>query len=113
MLEEEKGEISSLEQEVLESIKDQEILSRNPDAEHTAGLTFGQRMADRLANLAGSWGFIFIFTGTLLLWILLNTISLFKQPFDPYPFILLNLVLSCIAAVQAPVIMMSQRNNFV
>jgi uncharacterized membrane protein len=86
----------------------QEILSRNPDQELTEGQTFGQRMADHLAGLAGSWGFITIFMAVLLSWIAINTISLFKTPFDPYPYILLNLVLSCIAAIQAPVIMMSQ-----
>ncbi len=108
LLKEEKGEISSLEQEVIESLKQQEILSINPDAEHVAGMTIGQRMADRLASLAGSWTFILSFAGVLLCWILINTISLLRQPFDPYPYILLNLVLSCLAAMQAPIIMMSQ-----
>ena len=108
LLQEEKGEISSLDQEVIESLRAQEILSRNPDQELTEGLTFGQRMADQLAGLAGSWGFILLFMAVLLAWIAINTISLFKTPFDPYPYILLNLVLSCIAAIQAPVIMMSQ-----
>jgi len=108
LLMEEKGEISSLDREVIESLRAQELLSRNPEEELTAGLTFGQQMADRLAGLAGSWGFIIIFIGVLLSWIAINTIGLFKQPFDPFPYILLNLVLSCIAAIQAPVIMMSQ-----
>lgn len=108
LLKEEKGEISSLEQEVIESLRQQEILSINPDAEHVAGMTIGQRMADRLASLAGSWAFILSFAGILLCWILINTISLLRQPFDPYPYILLNLVLSCLAAMQAPIIMMSQ-----
>lgn len=108
LLREEKGEITSLDQEVIESLRQQEILSRNPDAEHAAGLTFGQRMADRFAILAGSWGFILSFAGILVIWILINTVMLLRQPFDPYPFILLNLVLSCLAAMQAPIIMMSQ-----
>jgi uncharacterized membrane protein len=108
LLKEEKGEISSLEQEVIESLRQQEILSINPDAEHVAGMTIGQRMADRLASLAGSWIFILSFAGVLLCWILINTINLLRQPFDPYPYILLNLVLSCLAAMQAPIIMMSQ-----
>lgn len=108
LLQEEKGEISTLEQEVIESLKEQEILSKNPDAELVAGLTFGQRTADRLAGVAGSWGFILLFSGVLLLWIGVNTVGLLRQPFDPYPYILLNLVLSCIAALQAPIIMMSQ-----
>jgi len=108
LLLEEKGEISSLDEEVLESLRQQEVLSRNPDAEHDTGLTFGQRMADSFADVAGSWGFILTFGGVLLVWITLNVIGLFRQPFDPYPFILLNLVLSCLAALQAPIIMMSQ-----
>lgn len=108
LLQEEKGEINSLDHEVLESLRQQDLLSRNPDAEHLAGLTFGQRMADRLACLAGSWGFILLFAGVMLLWILINTVLLVRPSFDPYPFILLNLVLSCIAAIQAPIIMMSQ-----
>jgi uncharacterized membrane protein len=108
VLEKEKDEISSLDQEVIESLQKQQVLSREPDDELTQGLTFGQRMADRFAALAGSWGFILSFSGVLVVWVLINTIMLVKQPFDPYPFILLNLALSCIAALQAPIIMMSQ-----
>jgi uncharacterized membrane protein len=108
LLKEEKGEISTLEQEVIESLRQQEVLSRNPDVELDARLTFGQRMSDRFAGLAGSWGFILGFSAILLLWVLVNVIGLLRQPFDPYPFILLNLVLSCLAAMQAPIIMMSQ-----
>jgi uncharacterized membrane protein len=65
-------------------------------------------MADRLASFGGSWTFLIIFASILLIWISLNSFLLLKRPFDPYPFILLNLVLSCLAAIQAPVIMMSQ-----
>jgi uncharacterized membrane protein len=108
LLQVEKGELSSLEQEVIESLRQQEVLARNPDLELDAGLTFGQRMSDRFAGLAGSWGFILSFSAILLIWVLINVIGLFRQPFDPYPFILLNLVLSCLAALQAPIIMMSQ-----
>jgi len=108
LLQEEKGEISSLEQEVIESLRQQEILSTNPDLELDATLTFGQRMSDRFSGLAGSWGFILGFSAILLLWVLINVIGLLRQPFDPFPFILLNLVLSCLAALQAPIIMMSQ-----
>jgi uncharacterized membrane protein len=108
LLKEEKGEISTLEQEVIESLRQQEILSTNPVLELDATLTFGQRMSDRFADLAGSWRFILSFSAVLVLWILLNVIGLLRQPFDPYPFILLNLVLSCLAALQAPIIMMSQ-----
>ena len=108
LLEEEKGEISSLEREVIESLRQQEILSTNPVLELEAAQTFGQRMSDRFADLAGSWGFILSFSAVLVLWVLINVIGLLSQPFDPYPFILLNLVLSCLAALQAPIIMMSQ-----
>jgi uncharacterized membrane protein len=108
LLEKEKDEISSLDQQVIESLQKQELLSKDPGDEITKGMTFGQRMADRFAAVAGSWGFILSFGGFLLIWILINTIMLFRPPFDPYPFILLNLALSCIAALQAPIIMMSQ-----
>ena len=73
-------------------------------------ITFGQRASDKLAEFAGSWFFIISFTLFLIIWILINVYFL-KNPFDPYPFIMLNLVLSCIAAVQAPLIMMSQKRQ--
>ena len=72
--------------------------------------SLGQRAADRIAKFAGSWAFIFSFTGVLLLWMVINTMLALKA-FDPYPFILLNLVLSCVAAIQAPLIMMSQNRQ--
>lgn len=108
LLQEEKGEISSLEREVLESLQQQELLSKNPETEFAEALTLGQHMADRLASLAGSWGFLISFAGVLLLWVILNSVAIFTKPFDPFPYILLNLLLSCLAAVQAPIIMMSQ-----
>lgn len=73
-------------------------------------ITFGQRASDKLAEFAGSWFFIIAFTLFLIIWILINVYFL-KNPFDPYPFIMLNLVLSCIAAIQAPLIMMSQKRQ--
>lgn len=73
-------------------------------------ITFGQRASDKLAEFAGSWFFIIAFTLFLIIWILINVYFL-RNPFDPYPFIMLNLVLSCIAAVQAPLIMMSQKRQ--
>ncbi len=72
--------------------------------------TLGQRAADAIAKFAGSWAFIFSFTGVLVLWMIINTV-LSAKAFDPYPFILLNLVLSCVAAIQAPLIMMSQNRQ--
>lgn len=71
----------------------------------------GQNIADSVAKFGGSWTFILIFIFILLFWIVLNSIALMKKPFDPYPYILLNLVLSCLAALQAPVIMMSQNRQ--
>ena len=73
-------------------------------------ITFGQRASDKLAEFAGSWVFIIAFTLFLLIWVLIN-IYFLKNPFDPYPFIMLNLVLSCVAAIQAPLIMMSQKRQ--
>lgn len=111
VLETEKGELSSLEEQVMKSLKEQELLSKNINVEFEQKLTLGERMADKLAEFAGSWRFITIFVGVLFVWILMNSIVLLLRPFDPYPFILLNLVLSCLAAIQAPVIMMSQNRQ--
>ena len=111
LLESEKGELTSLETEVLDSIRRQDILSRNPDDEIQSDLTFGQRVADRIAAIGGSWKFIISFGITLFVWISINSVVLLTRPFDPYPYILLNLVLSCLAAIQAPIIMMSQNRQ--
>jgi uncharacterized membrane protein len=111
LLEAEKGEITTLDQEVLESLRQQDILSMNPEEELQSNLTVGQRLADRVANIGGSWKFISWFTFIFVIWILSNSVFLFARPFDPYPFIFLNLVLSCLAAIQAPVIMMSQNRQ--
>jgi len=111
LLESEKGELTTLDHEVLESLQRHETLSSNVDAEFEKDSTLGEKMADGVASFGGSWTFLIIFASVLFIWIALNTILLLKKPFDPYPFILLNLVLSCIAAVQAPVIMMSQNRQ--
>lgn len=78
---------------------------------HEENQTFGDRISDKIADYAGSWPFIIIFVIILFSWITVNSIQLFSHPFDPFPYILLNLVLSCIAALQAPVIMMSQNRQ--
>ena len=105
--------------EVLEDIRhdmtDEEVLnlladSKISESPATEKYTLGQRAADAIAKFAGSWAFIFSFTGVLLLWMVVNTI-LAADAFDPFPFILLNLVLSCVAAIQAPLIMMSQNRQ--
>ena len=95
-------------EEVLELLADSRV-SVNP-SEEKEKYTLGQRAADAIAKFAGSWAFIFAFTGVLILWMLVNTL-LAAKAFDPYPFILLNLVLSCVAAIQAPLIMMSQNRQ--
>ena len=94
-------------EEVLNLLADSKI-SVNPEKEKR--LTLGQRAADAIAKFAGSWAFIFSFTGVLILWMAANVL-LAAGAFDPYPFILLNLVLSCVAAIQAPLIMMSQNRQ--
>jgi len=111
MLESEKGELSQLDTEVLESLKQQELLASNVDATFDSRATFGERLADRIADFGGSWTFMILFGGFLTAWIVMNSLVVFWRPIDPYPFILLNLVLSSLAAVQAPVIMMSQNRQ--
>jgi uncharacterized membrane protein len=111
VLETERGELSTLEDDVVRSLREHEVLAANADEEYSRSVTFGQRLADRIAEFGGSWRFILIFAAVLVIWITINSLILFYRPFDPYPFILLNLILSCLAAVQAPVIMMSQNRQ--
>jgi len=111
LLEEEKGELTELDKEVIEGLRKHEILAANPDIDFDKNLTLGQRLADIIASFGGSWRFIIIFGVFIALWIGVNLLTLFSRPFDPYPFILLNLVLSTLAALQAPVIMMSQNRQ--
>ncbi|MBC6990539.1 DUF1003 domain-containing protein [Hymenobacter sp. BT491] len=106
----EVGELSDLEQTVLDHIEGHSTLTDKLE-EEVEPLTLGQRLADRIAAFGGSWTFILSFFGVLLLWIVLNAWWLRNGGFDPYPFILLNLLLSCLAAMQAPVIMMSQNRQ--
>ena len=109
-LERELGELSDMETKVVAALKNNTLLAGNPDDEGPAA-TFGQRVADRVATFGGSWTFIIIFITFLLGWIGVNVFWLSNNGFDPYPFILLNLLLSCIAALQGPVIMMSQNRQ--
>jgi len=111
LLESEKGEFTTLEQDVLDSIQDQEILARNVEAEFDQKWSFGERLADRIATFGGSWAFLILFGVFIALWIGMNSFVLVFHPPDPYPYILLNLVLSCLAAIQAPIIMMSQNRQ--
>lgn len=110
-LEQQKGELSELEQAVLRSLHEQEAVAQNVNTEFTETITFGQRLSDRVAQFGGSWSFIILCLVVLSLWITVNSGLLLAHPFDPFPFILLNLVLSCIAALQAPIIMMSQNRQ--
>jgi uncharacterized membrane protein len=111
IIQRDKGEVSALEQQVVKSLEERGLLSQNTNVEFDRRLTFGERLSDKLADYAGSWRFIGIFFGVLLLWISVNATALIWKPFDPYPFILLNLILSCLAAIQAPIIMMSQNRQ--
>jgi len=111
LLEQDRGELSALDREVINSMESGQIISRSSEDQIGENSTFGERLADKVASFGGSWTFILIFLGVLGTWITVNAVALMGTPFDPYPFILLNLVLSCIAAAQAPVIMMSQRRQ--
>lgn len=111
ILSEEKGTLSEFEKEVLDSIVEKDILSKDVDATYETKVSWGERLSDKIAQFGGSWPFIIIFLFFILIWMGINVIILAKRSFDPYPFILLNLVLSCIAAIQAPVIMMSQNRQ--
>ena len=107
----ELGELTQVEKTVIQSIIDRTIVSGNLDDDDTEGTSFGQRVADKVASFGGSWTFIISFGLFLVLWIASNIVLLSNKGLDPYPFILLNLILSCIAALQAPVIMMSQNRR--
>jgi uncharacterized membrane protein len=101
---------AQIEKELQEKIRRRERVSKNVHVIHQEQLTFGQRVSDRLADVAGSWTFIFCFGITLVAWVFLNTAALIHH-WDKYPYILLNLFLSMLAAIQAPVIMMSQKRQ--
>ena len=111
LLESEKGELTSLEQEVVQSLREHEVLAKDTDSEFEEKWTLGERLADRIAAFGGSWTFLISFGAFLAIWIGINSAVLIWRPVDPYPFILLNLMLSCLAAIQAPIIMMSQNRQ--
>ena len=106
----EAATLGAAEQAVFAAARERAIISRNVEANFTEELTFGQRLADKVAVFGGSWSFIIVFGLILAAWVLLNTLLLVR-PFDAYPFIFLNLILSMLAAIQAPVIMMSQNRQ--
>jgi uncharacterized membrane protein len=108
LLRAEKGELTELDRQVAESIANYETLAANTVEDFEERRTFGERLSDGLAKFGGSWIFIIFFGVVLAVWIAINALLAGSERFDPYPYILLNLILSCIAALQAPVIMMSQ-----
>ena len=107
----EQGETENIEKDLEKSLKESEILAENMNDVYDEKLKLGDRWADKIASFGGSWKFIIIFGTVLFIWISINSWFLFHKPFDPYPFILLNLILSCLAAIQAPIIMMSQNRH--
>jgi len=110
ILREEHGEYSDLDREVAESIARQETIAENVEDDFEEHRTLGEKLSDHLASFGGSWSFLISFGVVLIGWMALNVVMA-ASAFDPYPFILLNLVLSCLAAVQAPIIMMSQKRQ--
>ncbi|MBK8884271.1 MAG: DUF1003 domain-containing protein [Bacteroidales bacterium] len=111
IIEQERGEMDNIDKDVMNALKNNSILSENIEDEIVGRLTLGQKMADKIATFGGSWTFIITFFSFILLWIGVNIWILTTKPFDPFPFILLNLILSCLASIQAPIIMMSQNRQ--
>ncbi|MDH1407095.1 DUF1003 domain-containing protein [Acinetobacter johnsonii] len=111
LLKSEKGEVTDLEYEVIKSLQQHEVITKNVENQLDQNWTLGERLADKIATFGGSWAFLMCFATFLAIWIIVNTVVMVTHPADPYPFILLNLILSCIAAIQAPVIMMSQNRQ--
>ena len=107
----EKGELSELEQAVLHSLQTHQTLAADVDSDYEENWSLGERLADRIADFGGSWTFLIVFGLFIVAWIMINSLVLYWRPVDPFPFILLNLLLSCLAAVQAPIIMMSQNRQ--
>ncbi len=111
LLQQEHGEFSELDREVAESIARQDTIAENTEEEFEEHRTFGEKLSDHLASFGGSWAFLTSFALLLVVWMSINVIRGETGAFDPYPFILLNLILSCLAAIQAPIIMMSQKRQ--
>ncbi|MDX2001409.1 MAG: DUF1003 domain-containing protein [Chitinophagales bacterium] len=111
LLKDESGDLNNLQKQVLQSMRMSQMVSRDIEPEMERDLTIGERLADKIAEFGGSWAFILSFFSFLIGWILINLFLLGNKAYDPYPFILLNLILSCLAAIQAPIIMMSQNRQ--
>ncbi|GMV53761.1 MAG: DUF1003 domain-containing protein [Chlorobi bacterium] len=111
LIQQKTEELSDVDIEVIQAITGNSVIADNIEPGIDASLSLGQRIADRIADFGGSWTFILSFMGFIVLWMIVNIWFVTVHPFDPYPFILLNLVLSCLAAIQAPIIMMSQNRQ--
>lgn len=111
LIEEERGELTALDERVLTSLHEHEIVTQNMSARLEENLTWSQKLSDGMATFGGSWPFLILFSFFIFVWIGYNEWSSNPVHFDPYPYILLNLILSCIAAIQAPIIMMSQNRQ--
>ncbi|PIL17483.1 hypothetical protein P775_24145 [Puniceibacterium antarcticum] len=111
LLANERGELGELDRQVIDSLQSGQLITQHLIDGESDQISFGGRAADRVASFGGSWTFIILFVTVLLCWMALNVVGILAHPFDPYPFILLNLALSSLAALQAPVIMMSQRRQ--
>ena len=111
LLQQEHGEFTELDRQVAESISNQDTIAENTEEEFEEHRTLGEVLSDHLASFGGSWAFLISFFTVLVIWMGFNLFQGETSAFDPYPFILLNLVLSCIAAIQAPIIMMSQKRQ--
>lgn len=111
LIAQEKGELDAIDKDVMDAVKNNSVLSENIEDEIEGKLTIGQKLADKIAMFGGSWTFIITFFSFILVWMCINIWVLATRPFDPFPFILLNLILSCLAAIQAPIIMMSQNRK--
>ncbi len=111
LLKTENQQLDRLHEIVRLSIEEEEMITRKICETDESAMTFGERLSDKVAKFGGSWRFIIIFMAVLWIWILVNSLVLGSKAFDPFPYILMNLILSCIAAIQAPIIMMSQNRK--
>jgi uncharacterized membrane protein len=111
LLEEDLGELNEVQKLVASSISNRRLVAKSHPHLSEGKVSFGAKLADKVADFGGSWKFIIIFFATLVAWMILNVWALGNKGFDPYPFILLNLILSCLASIQAPIIMMSQNRQ--
>nr|WP_299459687.1 DUF1003 domain-containing protein [uncultured Gimesia sp.] len=111
LLESERGELSQLDKEILIALQNHELISSNIENEFAQNWTPGEKLADIIANWGGSWSFLIVFALFMIVWVTINSLAVFWQPVDPYPYILLNLLLSCLAAIQVPIIIMSQNRQ--